>query len=790
MFAKILLGLFVFVSIQEKILAASERAANYVSRRNVKDYGAKGDGVTDDTSAIIRAITEGRGDDPNAAWPTVYSSASITPALVYFPPGTYLISDTIPFTYYTQLVGDADNTPSIKMLSSGSDKRMIDSLSESWGGNLVNQNNFFHHMRNFVLDMSECDSCTGIHWQVAQATQLSNIYFKMKKNSKCQGIWMENGSGGFISDLVFEGGLYGLWVGNQQFTSRNITIRDASAAGVYLNWDWGWTFKSLQVENSPIGIDVGSSTGTLLVMDSHFKNIGHAVIRTQFNANNGADGVLNNNLVLDNVVVDHSASTATSTIVSNMASDGKETVVLTAADYGGTTTVLGWVQGKIWKDGAAAPQILDLAANGFAPKKPAVLTPADSSISKIVANAFFEMGRPAFDSAVKYVKSCAVKDFGIANDGKTDVTSALQSAISTTAKAGKVLFLPSGTYLVSDLIYLPAGTRILGEAWSTLMVTRSTVDSNRFMNASHPETVFQVGQPGEVGVAQLVDLLITTQGPLPGAKLVEWNMAGRAPGEAGMWEVHFRIGGAIGTNIDPSTCPRGDGSQAPANNCFGSWALMHITASGSAYLENIWGWVADHDLDYDDQINVYNARGLLVESKGPVWMYGTAFEHSLLYQYNLNNAENVLLAMIQTETPYFQPAPLTPFLTNGNNKDSSSLLVRTETDPVYCDNDSRCAMAFAVNVDNHSKDIYFYGTGLYSFFNLWNQDCLYSGTSQAPDCQLELTRVSTDSSQVWMYQFNTYGSVYMTQQSEGGYSAAAMNMNTFCSTAAVNLNHY
>lgn len=59
-------------------------------------------------------------------------------------------------------------------------------------------------------------------------------------------------------------------------------------------------------------------------------------------------------------------------------------------------------------------------------------------------------------------------------------------------------------------------------------------------------------------------------------------------------------------------------------------------------------------MDYDDQINVYNARGLLVESQGPVWMYGTAFEHSLLYQYNLVNAKNVLMSQIQTETPYFQ----------------------------------------------------------------------------------------------------------------------------------------
>lgn len=46
-------------------------------------------------------------------------------------------------------------------------------------------------VRNFVIDMTECASCTGIHWQVAQATQLSNLHFKMKTGSKNQGIWME-----------------------------------------------------------------------------------------------------------------------------------------------------------------------------------------------------------------------------------------------------------------------------------------------------------------------------------------------------------------------------------------------------------------------------------------------------------------------------------------------------------------------------------------------------------------------------------------------------------------------
>lgn len=35
-----------------------------------------------------------------------------------------------------------------------------------------------------------------------------------------QGIFMDNGSGGFMTDLTFNGGKYGAFFGNQQFTTR------------------------------------------------------------------------------------------------------------------------------------------------------------------------------------------------------------------------------------------------------------------------------------------------------------------------------------------------------------------------------------------------------------------------------------------------------------------------------------------------------------------------------------------------------------------------------------------
>ena len=69
-------------------------------------------------------------------------------------------------------------------------------------------------------------------------------------------------------------------------------------------------------------------------------------------------------------------------------------------------------------------------------------------------------------------------------------------------------------------------------------------------------------------------------------------------------------------------------------------SICHMNEGHSAFLalERIARAMADHDLDYGSkqQINIYNGRGWLVEAEqGPVWMYGTSSEHSILYQYKL-----------------------------------------------------------------------------------------------------------------------------------------------------------
>ena len=65
-------------------------------------------------------------------------------------------------------------------------------------------------------------------------------------------------------------------------------------------------------------------------------------------------------------------------------------------------------------------------------------------------------------------------------------------------------------------------------------------------------------------------------------------------------------------------------SSIPSEACIGAFMSMHITKSASGlYMENVWLWTADHDLDAPLQnITVWSGRGLLIESeKGDVWMY-------------------------------------------------------------------------------------------------------------------------------------------------------------------------
>ncbi|MCJ1379596.1 hypothetical protein MMC17_002698 [Xylographa soralifera] len=737
---------------------------SYAIFRNVMDFGAKGDGSTDDTAAINSAISSGNRCGEGC------DSSTVTPAIIYFPPGTYVVSTPLVQYYYTQFIGDAVTIPTLKASAGFKGMAVIDSdVYESDGANwYTNQNNFYRQVRNFVIDITAMPSTAGacIHWQVAQATSLQNIKFNMVQGgagNKQQGIFMDNGSGGFMTDLTFNGGNIGAFLGNQQFTTRNMTFNNVQTA-IYMNWNWVWTFKSININNCGVGLNmsggsftptggVNQTVGSVLLQDSTFTGTPSGIV-TSFDPTMDIP-ISGGTLIIDNV--DFSGST-------NAIIDDQGKTVLA-----GGTKVASWGQGKAYTTGAgvtankrASTGASQLSIQGAltAPSKPTGLLNAQGAI--------FERSKPQYEN-VPSSSFLSVKAAGAKGDGVTDDSAAIQ-ALFNKATSDNIVYFDHGAYLITSTVKVPSNIKITGEIWPVIMASGKS-----FSDMTNPKPVFQVGQPGDVGAVEMSDLIFSTQGSAPGAILVEWNVGASSQGSSGMWDVHMRIGGSAGTDLQSNTCAKNPTVTAPANPaCEGAFLLLHVTPKASIYMENNWLWVADHELDLGDhdQINIFNGRGVLIESaQGPVWMYGTSVEHSQLYNYQILNAENVYMGAIQTETPYYQsnPTALTPFTPNSAYSDPTFSGCTT----------SSCQKAWGLRIVS-SSNILVYGAGLYSFFDNYSEDCLATES-----CQDNMVSIENCSGDVYLWGLSTKASTNMVTLDGTGAVPQSDNQDNFCATIAV-----
>ncbi|KAF9697393.1 hypothetical protein EKO04_004879 [Ascochyta lentis] len=654
--------------------------AGYKVFRNVLDYGAKGDGVTDDSDAINRAISDG-----NRCGPWVCDSSTDTPAVVYIPSGTYLIAKPIIFYYMTQLIGNPRNLPTLKASANLEALALIDASpysNQNGEPGWISTNLFMRQIRNLIIDGTARPPTSGfqaIHWPASQATTIQNVKIRMTQasNSVHAGIFVENGSGGHMADLDIQGGLYGMNIGNQQFTMRNVKISKA-VTGISQIWNWGWLYSGLTISDCGTAFAMTNGAqgnklevGSVVIIDSEITNCPTFVDQawTRSSKPPAAGQLTIENVKLNNVPV-------------AVKGPGGTTVLA-----GGSITIGTWGQG-----------------NRYTPNGPekfqGPLTTAARPAGLVENGKYYSKSKPQYEN-LGVGSFISARGAGATGNGNTDDTVAVQNAINRAVQENKVLFFEHGVYRVTSTLDFPPGLRAVGETFSAIMGS-----GYAFADQSSPRPVVRIGKAGQSGSIEWSDMLVQTQGGTPGAKLIEYNL--RTARGSGIWDVHTRVGGAKGTGHQVAQCPVG--SVNP--QCFAAHTNVHVTSFASgAYFENNWFWTADHDLDdwNSTRVSIFTGRGLLVEGRG-TWLWANGVEHHGLYQYQFSKASDIFAGFIQTETPYYMPTP--------DALSQPYVRQTTYNDPVYSAGQS----AYGLRVVD-SSNVLIYGGGLYSFFTNYDVSC-------------------------------------------------------------------
>ncbi|RDW65057.1 hypothetical protein BP6252_10708 [Coleophoma cylindrospora] len=731
----------------------SEDAALYSVWRDVRNStfagGVVADGVTDDSAAIQAAINFATGEVLYSRSGT--AAQTTVPALVYIPGGNYLINSSLQVPVQTIIIGDPLDPPVLIADPSLGQNAIIYVYDSNFGLQPTTQ--FFQGLRNLVLDTTRVPSNVsgnGINIPGSQASSFSNLHFKMTVGSQHLGIQMygPNDAGGsalMIGDLSFYGGGTGIRLNNQQFNFKNMTF-DSVGTAISVHHVFTATLQGMRFIDCGLGIDLDASdvAGSISLIDSSCsstngsKSNGSAsIIQTR----NSASGDFT--LVVDNVKNENCGATVVDV-------DNGSALLRGSVDGA-------WVMGPIFGDESSnttsnqiskAPYANGTSSGGLGNStlynSTTVGRYIDFDRSALVTDTngdYFTLGFPQYEdydiSQVSNVKS----DFGAVGDGKTDDTVAIQAALTTNA-GKKITFIPSGTYLIKQTVFVPAGSIVVGEVWSVLNAAGPI-----FSDEANPQPMLRVGNPGDIGVAQFSDMLFSVSGVLPGAVLVEVNMAGESKGDVGFWNSHFRVGGWVGS---------GNIRQKYTSNCKAAFLMLHLAKTSSTYLENVWGWTADHDMDGGPNMNIATGRGVLIEATKGTWLVGTGFEHNALYQYQLVDAENVFFGMQQVETPYWQgpgspnPAP-NPWSPNS-----------AYFDPTFsnCGTDAQCTMAWAMRIVG-GQDIYAYNSAFWVFFNHWAPGNYGSSIAQSAVGQASCGTVEAGTSDLFWFNIDSRACDYI-----------------------------
>jgi hypothetical protein len=246
-------------------------ARNLVTRfadiHNVKDFGAVGDGIADDTAALQAAID---------SW-IPYQEFVTDGGLVFLPPGRYRITSSLDMTGKHGLHFIGSGVQSTEIFATG-DFPVIKSfnvITEPWidgqvrdmtirGGGNTNPNAHGIHTiftNGCLIDNVLIFSCKyGLNLNHSWQYQISNVDMHGGGVDRCDiGVFM--GPTSLLTDI------------NNAITAFNITVKNCITCGFRIINGQGSKFSECEAGATPIGFHIGEPpTGTTLCQWLHFSN--------------------------------------------------------------------------------------------------------------------------------------------------------------------------------------------------------------------------------------------------------------------------------------------------------------------------------------------------------------------------------------------------------------------------------------------------------------------------------------------------------------------------------------
>lgn len=122
---------------------------------------------------------------------------------------------------------------------------------------------------------------------------------------------------------------------------------------------------------------------------------------------------------------------------------------------------------------------------------------------------------------------------GVKNDGTGDQANAINAFLTKAKDGNKIAYFPAGIYQVGSTVFVPTGSRVQGSSWSQIQGA-----GYFFSDMTNPKVMVQVGEKGDVGNMEIVDMLFSVRGATAGAIMMEWNVAAV---DQGSGELYFAI---------------------------------------------------------------------------------------------------------------------------------------------------------------------------------------------------------------------------------------------------------